>query len=307
MKTEELNEREVQRIMLIYELISSSQKSVSIEEIQRFFPMLRVSSLLVSTPSFNSNFSIVDGYIKRHNNLDSSNRRIRAMINLKIADNFSRYCKSNYIKILAVSGSNSYLSASWSDDIDIFCISKRDTMWLFIFKALIYARIFSWLGKNYPPISISCVMDEVYAFRCYTIPKDSLFASDALAAKVLIGENDYAMLLKKSRWMERFLSHEYNSKLKELDNDELTNKEETKVWRRFLNALAYIFLSRYIRLKSVILNRQLAKKGMQSAIFEVKSGIDHLMYESAFYVTLKRLYLKRVVDDIGRRSSETRF
>lgn len=293
MKTKELNEKEVQRIILIYELISSNQKRVSVDEVQRFFPKLGLSSLLVSTPYFNSNFSIVDGYIIRNNNLDGSNNRIRAMINLKIADNFSRYCKSNFIKVFAVSGSTSYLSASWNDDIDIFCISKRDAMWLFIFKALIYARIFRWIRKNYPPICISCVMDEVYALRSYTIPKDSLYARDALATKVLIGKNNYATLLQKSRWMERFFSREYNSKLKELGIDELTNGKETKIGLRFLNALVYILLSRYIKLKSGILNRQLAKKGMQSAIFEVKSGIDHLMYESAFYVTLKRFYHKK--------------
>lgn len=292
MKTEYIDEREIDRIVLLYELASNKDRNLSIERLASLIPFFsepELLSLLSSSDALKSRYAIHHGQIIRRFPEDNISKK-RAIINLKIAESFLRYCYSVNAKVLAVSGSNSYLSASADDDIDIFCITERNTLWPFIARALIFARLYRLIKRSYPQITVSCAMDSEYAINQFIKPKDLLFARDALSTKVMKGHGYYRRLLERSAWIKKMYPVEYKNKVEELGHYPIADIGRMSLLSYILNRLFYILVGGYIRLKSYILNRRLAKEKRYTSIFRLKIGYDHLIYESSFYVVLRRLY-----------------
>lgn len=86
-------------------------------------------------------------------------RRRRAIANVEDATIFSRPLTRD-APMVAVAGTNSYLSAGEGDDIDFYCITKTDGMWAFMLKALLLSRVSSATKKSAPPFCFSFVLDE---------------------------------------------------------------------------------------------------------------------------------------------------
>jgi hypothetical protein len=57
-----------------------------------------------------------------------------------------------------------------------------------------------------------------------------------------------------------------------------------------VNALLYLTVGTYIRMKAHMLNRRYRSKGNTSALFRVRMGIDHCVYESNRYHMLRGMY-----------------
>ena len=90
---------------------------------------------------------------------EAERRRRRALSNIEAAKAFSGLFRRDTI-FTAVAGTNSYLSAADSDDIDYYCITETDKMWPFMLKALILSRIRSLANRSIPPFCFSYVMDK---------------------------------------------------------------------------------------------------------------------------------------------------
>ncbi|MBI3023847.1 MAG: hypothetical protein HYY68_09040 [Thaumarchaeota archaeon] len=92
--------------------------------------------------------------------------------------------------------------------------------------------------------------------------------------------------------MKNFYPKLYLSKMNSKRINSMNNDSGSSAIKRILNSYLFHVVGRYIRLKSSLLNRRLAKEGKMSSIFAVRMGEDHCIYESVRYRQLRELYSK---------------
>jgi hypothetical protein len=222
---------------------------------------------------------------------DSNQRRERAERYIEYAREFSFLSGKRWIRVLSVAGSTSYKATSENDDLDIFCVTEKDSLWIYLTKALLLARVFKLVRPRSPRFCFSCVLDEEYARSLFASPNDALFARDALTAQVLQGSLFYDGLLQRGRWLsDYFPKLQKLRKAQHLETTEETGVTRPTVARKILNHFLFLTVGNYVRLKSVLLNRKLRKTGRLDSFFTVISGRDHCIFESQGYQELRRMY-----------------
>jgi hypothetical protein len=290
------------QINVLYDVAKENGSPLSVEQVLSLLPdelsPERLEEVLLSTPGLNERFEIKSGLIferQTHSNeqISSVNAYLesegRSRRNFGWARQFVTLARYTPSEMISVSGSNSYFSASTSDDIDLFCVTEADSLWLFVTKSLLLARLFRWTRSGSPPLCFSCVMDSRYAELMFSRPQDALFARDALTARVVHGSGIYGSLLQKSTWMGNYFKRPYSSRLSLFMPLPGDFSRKTKSTRKLTNLFMYSVVGSYIRVKSFLLNRRLSKQN-KSAIFLAKLGPDHLIYESRRYLNLRSLY-----------------
>jgi hypothetical protein len=215
--------------------------------------------------------------------------RATAKRNVAIASEFADLCKGRRVKLLAVAGGNSYNSARRGDDIDLFCVTTKNSLWVFMLKALLLARVYGSTRKS-PPFCFSYVVDEEKARSEFSEAKDGLFARDALAAHILAGQSFYRSLLLEGSWMERYFPRMYTRRIARQDADERPQRHRTG--SALLNSFLFYSVGSYVRMKAALLNRKYKSRGDSSAVFHSRIGKDHCVYESNRYRRLRRIYAK---------------
>ena len=218
----------------------------------------------------------------------------RSRRNLWLARGFAALCEGRGVKMLAVTGGNSYGRAGARDDIDIFCITAADSLWLFMLKALPLARLFRATRKGSPPICLSYILDERRASANFRTAGNALFARDALMARVLHGMAFYDSLLRDSPWMGRYFPRLYLSRLQQdaqARDERPGGKTGGRAGRRVLNSFLCCAIGGYIRFKAYLLNRRFSgSEGTSSAVFHADVEEDRCIYESNRYRMLRRVY-----------------
>jgi hypothetical protein len=221
---------------------------------------------------------------------EEEDRRERAEKNVVIATEFAKLCKDQRVKLLAVAGGNSYRSAGRWDDIDIFCVTSGDSLWLFMLKALILARVYARLNRT-PPFCFSYVTDEERARQEFGDAKDALFARDALSANVLEGFDFYRSLLLEASWMRRYFPRMYAKRTVERTTTGRQNADIQRRGNTVLNSFLFYTVGNYVKMKAILLNRKYRSRGESSAVFHSRIGKDHCVYESNRYRRLRKMYL----------------
>ncbi len=214
-------------------------------------------------------------------------RKQRAIANVEAASTFARPLVEDAVMV-AVAGTNSYLSAAEDDDIDFYCITRTDDMWTFMLKALILSRVSAGTRKSAPPFCFSFVLDQRRAKEELSRPKDALFARDTLTAKVISGKSAYHRLLEWAPWMGTYFPSLYGRRLRESDpaGPPLTARRGSRV----VNSFLFLTVGSYVSLRAWVLNRKLAKEGRLDEVFVTKIGPDRLEYMSRRYAELGKLY-----------------
>jgi hypothetical protein len=247
--------------------------------------------------SLNSRYILDSGWImerstrpeeQRESAMIEKRNREKSTRNLHVAQGFAALCLDKRTRLLAVSGGNSYLSARAQDDIDFFCVTADDSLWVFMLRALILARVYTLTRRGESQFCFSYVVDEKRAFSEFVATRDGLFARDALMARVLFGSELYFSLLKNSKWMSKFFPKLYGKRISESGSGhETASKKNGSI---VLNSFLYYTLGTYIRMKAFLLNRSYNKSGNQSAVFHLGIGKDHCVYESNRYRRLRKAY-----------------
>jgi hypothetical protein len=189
---------------------------------------------------------------------------------------------------VAVSGSTSYGSASLSKDADFFCVAPIGEMWLSLARSLLIARAYGVLNRGAPGFCLSCVMDDAYARSAFKSRRHPLFARDAIEARVLIGQGVYKSLMRSARWISNYYPVAYQASI--ANDSEASAASRPSAFARILNLVLYAVLGRYMLAKSTLLNRRLKALGRSGDVFSVRSGADHLIYESRRYGELRKEY-----------------
>jgi hypothetical protein len=214
--------------------------------------------------------------------------RATARANMRFAVDFVRLLRSPF-KMVAVSGSTSYRSASKSKDLDFFSIAHSGRVWVALTQGLLLARVYSVFHRDSPQICLSCNMDENYARSVFGREQGPLFARDALAARVLKGTKTYLSLLNHANWISSIYPTAYMASATRADDHSELERAPT-IFGRMLNRFLYLTVGTYIKAKSKMLSRRLERSGLDSNAFVVRSSERHLLYESKRYTDLRKQY-----------------
>jgi hypothetical protein len=259
----------------------------------------QLESSWLSNPELANAFELHDRYVIERAGSENCaylvqreiRKRAAAKRNTSVAREFARLCGDRKIPLIALSGSTSYQSASETDDLDFFVIARSGSLWIFLARALLLARVFRLVRGRVPRICFSYAMDQEFAERAFSTSNDALFARDALTATVLSGSESYAGLLKKSSWISNHFPRLYRRRTSEVGSDEkLETLAKSSGASKFLNNLLWIIVGRYIRAKSNLLNQKFTKSAKPSSLFAVNIGPDHCIFESVRYSNLRTVY-----------------
>lgn len=298
---------EVLRVELLLTIARAKGSVMSIKEIDELTGLLPAGSDLGliwnRIPSLDTRYELQEGLIIEKNvktsqartrTMEGSNRRRdRADRYIQYAREFSFLSGHRWIRVLSVAGSTSYKAASESDDIDIFCVTEKDSLWIYLTKALLLSRVFKLVRPGSPRFCFSCVLDEDKARRLFASPTDALFARDALTAQVLRGSLFYEGLLQRGQWLSDYFPKLHRlRKGQHVGTLEDINVTRPTIARKALNHFLFFTVGHYVRLKSILLNRKLRSTGRLDSLFRVISGPDHCIFESQSYQELRRIYGK---------------
>jgi hypothetical protein len=312
---------EVSRVELLLTIARVKGSLLSAKDIDELTDFLSTGSDLRSTwnrvPSLDSRYELEGGLViekhlksgqSRTEKLEvSKQRRVRAEGYIEYAREFSFLSGKRWTRVLSVAGSTSYRATSENDDIDIFCITERDSLWIYLTKALLLARVFKIVRPRSPRFCFSCVLDEEYARRIFASPNDALFARDALTAQVLQGSLFYHDLLRRGQWLSDYFPKLHRlRKGQHLETMEEAGVTRPTVARKALNHFLFLTVGNYVRLKSILLNRKLRKIGRVDSYFTIMSSPDHCIFESQGYQELRRIYSEFKPYSVEHESAESR-
>ena len=226
----------------------------------------------------------------------------RANSNITFAGEFGALLgkRDSSFKVLSISGSTSYLSVSETDDLDFFCVAKSGEMWNSFVRALILARMFRLSRKNSPWVCLSYVSDEDFVRREFSKNKNGLYARDAIATRVVYGEEYYQELLRENSWMSSYFPKLYGLRVT-ASAGRLGKSHKATAVDRIINLFLFCTAGTYIRIKSNLLNRKFSRDRKFSSLFKLRIGADHCIYESADYVKLRKLYSALQKESTGRQ------
>lgn len=270
----------------------------------------QIAALWPSVQSLSEKFELKNGYLFERgvwNGIDSPTllqrefeRNARADAYISFAKEFGELCKRG-TSLLAVSGSTAYHSTGPADDLDFFCVSKPDELWIFLTKALLLARFLRLVRREAPRICFSYAVDQTFAEKEFAYSSDPLFARDALTTVIIHGPIFYQRLLNRSPWIaDRFPQLFKNRKKAVGMNEKDFEHPAPSQTRKFANNLLFMIVGKYILAKSRLLNRSLLRRRRGRDLFNVRIGPDHCVFESVRYSRLRVLY-----SQFGRTGSET--
>jgi hypothetical protein len=289
------------KVRFYHDVAKANGSVISLSELISLMPEkaseVELVSAIESTPSLNSRFEISSGYVVERMGESEAGSTLRensrgrsvAMSNMRSAIDFANLLHTIRFKMVSVSGSTSYSSASRSRDLDLFCIAPSDGLWLSLTQGLIMARVFALLRRRVPQICFSCVMDEAYAQSLFGTPQDALFARDALETKVIRGKATYDSLLQQAAWISR-LYPTRRSAFGKPNERILGSKSKPYPFKRILNRFLFLTVGGYIKAKSHLYNKKFISLGQRGRVFTIRSAEDHLIYESNRYLELRRGY-----------------
>lgn len=295
-----ISENNAKRISLLVEVAKRQGSLVTLRELVPLLGETTTESELAEAfntfPLLRSRFELRSGYVTEKSDSEgriSINRERRsredAFRNISFAARFMPMLHLNPFSMLAISGSTSYLSASRSRDLDLFCVAPRGQMWLSLTQALILARVYRLTRPDAPQICFSCVMDEEYAERAFTNERSSLFARDALATIVMRGDGTYGSLIRGASWISSFYPEAYSMRRRQTTNAP-SPRRRAGLFECLLDRMLFVMVGSFLRMKASVLNRRLARRQRSEGAFFVRAGFDHLLYESARYSKLRHIY-----------------
>lgn len=219
-------------------------------------------------------------------NLEESRRRVE--VNMRAAKQIERLFTGEKLRMFSVSGTNSYGFARGHDDIDLFCITRKDVLWLFMLKALLVVRFYEFFRKDLPRLCFSYVVDEVNARKEFRSPKDRLFARDALNLKVISGQDFYRSLMADARWMQDWFPRIY--KMTARPSSDYSPSDASSSVSKIINLILYRVVGSYIWLKSILDNAKNGRRGKAQFVNRLWMGEGWILHESKKYRDLRGMY-----------------
>jgi predicted nucleotidyltransferase len=291
--------------MCTVEIASECGQAVSITEILRMLSCKHEPEVIQEIIDADPFFA---GFLRREKELvvvrgyESlfSERTLRQIISrdyLEKAIYFSDHMvrRSSGVKMMAVSGSVAYGSASASDDIDIFLVTKTNRAWICLFKALLLARALSLKAHVNGAKANYCLsyMQDMKEFeQVLKQQRSPLLAREFLSMHVLVGVDYYYQLLGRNTWIGQIFPR--------LGGSGIMNKDQTgsapvenlfvSLARDFLNISFFPVLKIFLSFKAFCRNLEFRKQQKTGDLFEARITQGSCVYTSNKYRRIERMY-----------------
>jgi hypothetical protein len=191
-------------------------------------------------------------------------------------------------RCMAVSGSAAYGFAEPGDDLDFFVIARRGATWLFLALSFLAARRRrSGSDDGGSPWCFNFVLDEDAAREQFSRPQGFQFAREALAVRVLSGEEYYRGLLADARWMERELPRLYGTRA---GSPTSPRAAPVSLLARAANLALFPLLASYLHLTGLRRNHRLARTRPDRA-YSTQTSLRQFALHSRRFDELHRLAL----------------
>jgi hypothetical protein len=286
----------------------------TLEEVANYFlPKTQLTGeqlrSILSTRSFaDIPFDIKDGYLFTNASQANTSRLEREQMSVAKLDSAAEFARVlrrmvPFIRTVAVTGSVAYGSADKWDDIDLFIVTKRNRLWLTAFMTLVFVRLTKFLGLRAPHLSLFCLSyvhdEQGFANESQRNRTNPLFARELLKAKPVAGAGHYRKILEGSSWVQDIYSMPYAAKLRglkvETDSQGVEVERDSRLFSfsfKWAEGIAFVFLSRYLRIRAYLTNLKLRSQGQDFRIFEPKMSAVSCVYTSNFYEWLRGLWGK---------------
>ncbi len=296
----------------VYEVSAYLRFPFTLDEVARFFlPKANITgdqllSLLAARNFADIPFQIQDGCLLTSAAESSKSRSERERLSAEKLDSAAIFAGIltrlvPFIRTVAVTGSVAYGSADRWADIDLFIVTKRKRLWLSAFITLVLVRLGKLLRLRPPhlsPFCLSYVHDEQgFADESQRNKTNPLFARELLKARPVAGEEQYRKILEENGWVGDFYMTAYISKLKGLGSGagsqkigDNANSDRYSFLLDWAEGIAYVFLSRYLRLRAYLTNLKLKSEGQYLRVFDPIMTAASCIYTSNFYRWLRTLW-----------------
>jgi hypothetical protein len=281
------------------------------EAVNYFLPKSKITtaqlrSLLDSDRFTDLRFVVKDGYLLAGSEQSITSRSQKEEISAAKLESASTFAKLltklvPFIRTIAVTGSVAYGSAGKWDDVDLFVVTERNRLWLSAFLMLLQIRLYKVLRlrpSHLLPFCLSYVHDEQgFSAESRRNQANALFARELLKAIPIAGSKTYKRILEENRWVSEFYSASYFETLRKLgdlpDGIDQPRGKQGGVYSFLLDwieAGAYIVLSRYLRLRAYLTNLGLKSEGNNIRAFDPVISPASCVYTSNFYRWLTALW-----------------
>ena len=300
-----LSDDSIDRIDVLFDVAKLNDAALSLGDLSLLLSSGATPSELEEAferyPTLKSKYQLRSGFVfERGGDAVVSNeleKRTLATRNITLASSLSSSLRRGSSMVIAVSGSTSYGSVKRSDDLDFFCVTREDSAWIFFTRALLLLRALRLASPKYSSASVSCVMDFRFAEIMFEREQDALFARDGLRAIVLDGSAAYTELLRRAQWMTKYFPQMYANRVG--PTGQTIPRDRPSPFVRLLNRFLFATVGRYVRIRSELENRRLARTGNEGRAFVTVLGQDHCIFESSRYRQMRQIYAGMAAPAVG--------
>ena len=226
-----------------------------------------LSEISLKAHKFNSAEKFREGEMQKNLSGFSDLKRKK----IRYAEKYSSLIGEKNLLFLGISGSVSYEPAE-PDDVDIFIISRNSSLWLLLTRCFILRRLY-----GFGDICLSLILDERSAYEMYGKGLSSLRKRDALNVIPLVGSDYYSELLSRT------LGEGIGGKV-----GAVSSRESEGILVRFLDIIAFIFVSPVIYIKSLRTSSMDRKNGKGTGGFATILSRGFFYFDSEKYHAISR-------------------
>ncbi|MFA7301515.1 MAG: hypothetical protein WC069_04350 [Candidatus Shapirobacteria bacterium] len=240
------------------DILDSVKKTI--EYADMFGAKLSINQLFFRLLSSNKyTFSQIKKTVSKHKiilNVTSSNENTKKISLAKelITKHLSKF---RDIRLIGITGSTAAENALCYEDIDLFIICKKNTLWLTRLKLRLYVKIWNIPHRRYGQVEnpndfcFNLWLDES-SLELPRLKQNQKNAVDLILMKVLVDkDNIYKKFILKNKWAKNYVANGYNQL--RINNCELRiKKNKTSIIKTVLNYVAFAGQIAYMRLKGPI-------------------------------------------------------
>lgn len=193
------------------------------------------------------------------------------------------------VRCAAISGSVAFGEPRAGDDLDLFVVTRSDSLWWFLGRA--YLAL--WLARRRAPrttsptVCLNYVLEDSVAATEFSRRSDLLFAREALSVNVLLGDDFYRGLVASAPWMEAELPRLYDTRR---GHPGSIDPQRAPLLVRMLNAVAFPLLASYLQLVGLVRNSRARQQVRPDAEFRTQTRRRRLVFASRRFELLRGQY-----------------
>ena len=195
-----------------------------------------------------------------------------------------------WVRCVAVTGSAAFGGAREGDDCDLLLVTRRAAVWVVLAAVFLRHRLRRARGGGDDPRwCLNFVVDERSAAREFARYRGYHVAREALSAKVVLGAEYYAGLLRRAPWMGEELPRLYAERSRGVPDAEPSSEPLPRLVRA-LNPVLCLVLGGYLAAVGLVRDHRHRHGGRPEKAFRTRVGLGSLVYESDEFDALLERY-----------------